>query len=109
VTINYPFQSAALSGFRRGAGPLDPNAGNAIVAADGSVIATDPGGQLTGTGSSGSAPATVLDASGNSAEPGIGPYSGDYGLGAHYAFATTVRPYRSLLSAQALFRREVIQ
>lgn len=97
VTIHYPFQSAALSGFQKGGGTVDPNAGNVIVAADGSVTATDPGNQLAGTASSGSAAGA------------IGPYSGDYGLGAQYAFAKTVRPYRSLLSAQALFRREVVQ
>ena len=36
-------------------------------------------------------------------------YNGDYGLGQQYAWAKTVRPYRSLISAQAIYRREVFQ
>ncbi len=36
-----------------------------------------------------------------------GIYAGNFGLGRQYALAKTVRPYRSLLQAQAIFRREV--
>jgi hypothetical protein len=104
VMINYPFQSAALTAFRpNAAGPLEPNISNAIPAEDGSVGGT----------------ATTAPAGTNFADPVydavVAPYSGKYGLGSQYAFAGTVgstgtvRPYRSLLSGQAIFRREVIQ
>ena len=38
-----------------------------------------------------------------------GPYAGQYGLGQQAAWATTVRPYRSVISPQAIYRREVFQ
>jgi hypothetical protein len=38
-----------------------------------------------------------------------GPYAGANGLGEQAAWATTVRPYRSVISAQAIYRREVFQ
>src|SRR5271157_1680892 len=37
-----------------------------------------------------------------------GTYSGPNGLGDQLVFATNVRPYRRLLSAQAIYRREVL-
>ena len=37
----------------------------------------------------------------------FGPSSGMYGLGQQAAWANVVRPYRSLISAQAIYRREV--
>ena len=39
----------------------------------------------------------------------IGTYSGENGLGAQYAFAKKVRPFRRLLTGQAFFRREVME
>ena len=39
----------------------------------------------------------------------VGPYTGPYGLGEQYAALQTVRPYRSLISTQAIYRREVFQ
>ena len=38
---------------------------------------------------------------------GTGPYSGAYGLGEHLALGQSLRPFRRLISAQAIFRREV--
>ncbi len=35
------------------------------------------------------------------------PHRGTYGLGSMQAFATTVRPYRKVLTAQGIYRREV--
>ena len=93
VVINYPFQSAGLSGFRANpAGPFEPNADSRIVAGDGSVTETNtaPGAPVNGEDT--------------------GPYAGPYGLGRQYAFAgQTLRPFRRLISAQAIFRREVIE
>ena len=37
-----------------------------------------------------------------------GTYSGPNGLGDQFVFATNVRPYRRLISAQAIYRREVL-
>ncbi|MBV9124230.1 MAG: pilus assembly protein [Planctomycetes bacterium] len=38
-----------------------------------------------------------------------GPYSGPTGLGQQAAYGTTVRPFRKVLSAQAIYRREIFQ
>ena len=40
---------------------------------------------------------------------GFGPYGGHYGLGQQVAWNQVVRPYRRVLSAQAIYRREVFQ
>ena len=37
------------------------------------------------------------------------PHRGTYGLGSMQAFATTVRPYRKVLTAQGIYRREVFE
>jgi hypothetical protein len=39
----------------------------------------------------------------------LGPYGGDSGLGVQSALATKVRPFRRVLSAQAIFRREIFE
>ncbi len=39
--------------------------------------------------------------------PDGGPYSGEYGLGEHLALRERLRPFRRLITAQSLFRREV--
>ncbi len=90
IRINFPFQAAMLSGYRQAPeGPLAPNVAYRIRANDGGVTETNqaPGGIVGG----------------NEA----GPYAGAYGLGKMYAHAEEVRPFRKLLSAQAIFRREV--
>jgi hypothetical protein len=95
VRINYPFQGAMLTGFRQSdpADPLAPNLSSFIVADDGSVAQTGPapGGFVADDGS-------------------VGPYSGPLGLGRHLALAgRTVRPFRRVITAQAIFRREVVE
>lgn len=44
-------------------------------------------------------------------DPNIGasPNRGEFGLGEAQAFATTVRPYRKVLTAQGIYRREVFE
>jgi len=44
-------------------------------------------------------------------DPGaVGPYAGTFGLGRQFALAgRTVRPFRKLISAQAIYRREAIE
>jgi hypothetical protein len=96
VRINYPYQAATLSGFRssvpNGVDPMPPNVGSVIAADDGGVQELN------------AAPGGLLD------DGAVGPYSGPYGLGRQFALAgRTVRPYRKLVSAQAIYRREVVQ
>lgn len=97
VRVNYPYQAAMLSGFRNAAptatDPLPPNVAFPIVADDGSVQ------------QNGAAPGGVLEDAG-----AAGAYAGPFGLGRQFALAgQTVRPFRKLVSAQAIFRREVFE
>ena len=93
VRLNYPFQAAMITGFLPNPeGPFEPTIGNPITADDEGVV------QLNET------PGTLLPDGGV-----VGTYSGTYGLGRQFAFAREVRPYRKLLSAQAIYRREVFQ
>jgi hypothetical protein len=102
LRINYPFQAAALSGFRHrvdGQGQPDYFAGNLdqVIEADDAAI-QDPG---TPDGAQLVAPDPL---------PGSdygGAYGGVYGLGEQGAFATTVRPYRKVITANGVARREV--
>lgn len=93
LRINYPFQAATMSSFRPNPlGPFEPNLGNVNIADDAAVSAPPTGG-------------TLVDSTG-----GGGVYAGPYGLGRQFAFAgQTVRPFRRLLSSQAVYRREVFQ
>jgi hypothetical protein len=98
LRVNYPYQAGGLTGFRASlptpTDPLPPNLSNPIVADDGAVSAPPP---LSGT----LAPDDPDE---------VGAYAGRYGLGRQLAFAgLTVRPFRRLVTAQAIFRREVFQ
>lgn len=85
VRINYPYQAAGMSAF---------NEGIIIAANDGAV---EPG-----------SPPADLGFPDWHDDPEAGPYSGQFGLGHHYAFLHRVRPYRKVLSIQAAARREGI-
>ncbi len=96
VRINYPYQAATLSGFQPAVptdvDPLPPNIGNFISAEDGSVQELN------------AAPGGTMD------DGAIGPYAGAFGLGRQLALAgRTVRPFRKLISVQAIYRREVVE
>ena len=104
VRINYPYQAAMISSFRPNpAGPLEPNLGNVNLASDTEV--DDPGTTM-GT------PVVPAD---EDDEFTTHTFAGKYGLGRQLAFARkgqaveAVRPYRRVLSGQAIFRREVFQ
>lgn len=91
IRINFPYQASMLSGYRPVAGdPTAPNIANRIQASDAGVVAENaaPGGLRADTGEA-------------------GPYAGTYGLGKMFALGEEVRPFRKLLSAQVIFRREV--
>ena len=101
LRINYPFQAATLAGYQgpAGAGP-GPQVGDAhgnpvgqvaVVANDSEAgdAAPPTGSIITGTTSS------------------LVVYSGTYGLGSLVSGPSQVRPFRKVLSMQAVFRREV--
>ena len=96
LRINYPYQSASLSGFRSNpAGPFEAN-GNNVIEADDSTV------------NEGAIPTNYsLVVAANSGNPD--PSSGKYGLGKQIAFvkANGVRPFRKVISVQAVYRREV--
>ena len=105
LRMNFPFQSASMSSFRPNpAGPFEPTIGNPNVANDGGVVELNPAdrpGSLTG--------AVLSDG-----EIFSGTYGGQYGLGAQGALGSAaltggqpVRPFRRVISAQAIYRREV--
>jgi hypothetical protein len=92
VRINVPFQAAMLGGYREAAGgPGAPNPSLRIIADDAAVQEMNlaPGGLTAGSET--------------------GPYAGKYGMGRFYSAAKTIRPFRKLLAAQAIFRREVFE
>lgn len=97
VRVNYPYQAAMLSGFRAApptvVDPLPPNLSNVIVAADGAVQQNNaaPGGPIEDVSVAGT-------------------YAGPVGLGRQLAIAgQVVRPFRKLISVQAIYRREVFE
>ena len=118
LRINYPYQSAALVAYIH-----TDSGGNVIRPADSigldgvqniPVIADDA--TVTGAASATFPNGQTLAAAGYSlvdpaANPsiGAGPHRGTYGLGESQAYATTVRPYRKVLSAQGIYRREVFE
>lgn len=92
LRINYPWQAAASSGFL-GSGLDAPNIGSPIEADPDAVTATP-------------LPAGVSLRPDDGAP---GTYAGPYGLGRQLAFGREVRPFRKLISVQALARREVFE
>ncbi len=102
LRINYPLQSSVSSGFRPRQNPSAPPTSDdpvvPVEADDGALGATPPpdaGDLITPD----VPPGTY----------GSNPYSGKYGLGRQGAWAKEVRPFRRLMSSQAICRREVFQ
>jgi hypothetical protein len=95
LRINYPFQAAGLVQYRIGDVP------NAVVVADDSNLLANGGSDATAVGGNLASP--------TSSQASIASYSGPLGLGALYANDNDhpVRPFRRLLTAQSIFRREV--
>lgn len=102
IRINCAYQATTLTAYRvvGGQPTMSP-----VEANDGGVSAsgTPPGGTPIGT-------APTPPATGPDSVDSSNLYSGPYGLGQFYAMGTgntPVRPYRRLISAQSMFRREV--
>jgi hypothetical protein len=102
LRINYPFQAATMSGYRRNAlGPFEPNISFPNQANDAAVNAPSTTGTPVAPNPEGTA--------------GYGgAYGGTYGLGEHGAMNSPqlaagfpLRPFRRVISAQAIYRREV--
>jgi hypothetical protein len=111
LRLNYPFQAATLAGYQPppldGNGETLPNAGNPMLADDGGVSAVNS----IPNGGSPIAPDLPPPDSQNGGAY-AGPYGGAYGLGEMGLVAPgqgpqTVRPFRRVISAQAVYRREV--
>jgi hypothetical protein len=106
LRINYPFQSAAMSSFRQAPGGIfDANLSLVNVANDIDVTPVDPDDPAN--------PETVVSAPiKGMTYPGT--YAGPYGLGVQGALGSNamtgglpVRPFRRVITTQAIFRREV--
>jgi hypothetical protein len=100
IRINYPYQASMLSGYRQSPkGMFEPNLKFANQADDRRVTELNaPPGQP--------AVRPILE---SLEQQDIGPYAGSYGLGRQLVMGTEVRPFRRLISAQAIFRREVFE
>jgi len=107
LRINYPFQSASMSSFANNADPFEPTIGSPNAADDGAVNELNEGdrpGGLSGAPLVSDGPDPMY----------AGTYGGQYGLGAQGALGSQqltggrpVRPFRRVLSAQAIYRREI--
>ena len=94
LRISLPFQASGLSSFRPNPDPDDTRNGNLFnEALDGevAVVGQPPGVFL---------PDLVS---------GFGTYSGPFGLGRQAALGRALRPFRRVVTGQAIFRREVFR
>jgi hypothetical protein len=106
VRLNYPFQAATMAGYQAPAldanGEKLPTAGSPMLADDAGVTATNA---IPGGGTSVAPDPPPPDNQGGAAY--AGPYGGTYGMGEMGLYGQTVRPFRRVMSAQAVIRREV--
>ncbi len=86
LRINYPYQASMASAFM----PSSDGSNTPIIANDGALAAQGSYQTVNGV---------------NSDQPS---QSGAYGLGEQYAFGQKVRPYRRIVSAQCIARRETM-
>jgi hypothetical protein len=104
LRINYPYQAATLGGYAlKSPGTSDPNKPIQVTALDATT---------TGMFQMSGGPMSVNLVPGN--PPPSDPNrawltSGNLGLGNLYAQSQNIRPYRKVISSQAIYRREVFQ
>lgn len=92
LRVNVPYQSATLSAYVPGLPLPGGNVSNVPLRANDALVA---------------APLGIYNPIIGQGPTGAGAYSGTYGLGEHLALGQSLRPFRRLISAQAIFRREV--
>jgi Flp pilus assembly protein TadG len=102
LRINFPFQSAALTAYHNNPPsnpslPADPNFLNPVLANDSPNGFDQMGGTLPANN-------TLYNTSDDGQSFGV--YAGAAGLGRLYALGNVVRPYRKIITVQAVFRRE---
>lgn len=111
LRINYPYQAASLVSYEYRSGDAsgpqidlvdvlgEDNVVNVPVRADDTAV-SDPTTFLADNGY------TLANVA---ADPDFGayPHRGQYGLGTQVAYNTFVRPYRKVVTAQAIYRREI--
>jgi hypothetical protein len=106
LRLNYPFEAATMAGYQ--AQPLDAN-GETVPNLSYPVLADDAGVTAVNSPNGGGSPVAPdlppPDEQGAAAY--AGPYGGTYGLGEMGLQLQTVRPFHRVISAQAIFRREV--
>lgn len=108
LRINYPFQSPVMSGFRPSPdGPFEPNGRFVNEADDSGVSESNPlfGGDTLLSVAGGDDDMRGPFVFGSEGVPAT--FGGPYGLGTQQAFGRPVRPFRRVLTAQAIYRREV--
>jgi len=109
LRVNLPVQGSAMTAhevrFDAGGAP-DPNV-DALLTADDAGVDADPFRVSGFERPAGLGPARLPGAP--VAGSSIGPYAGTYGLGRQFAQAREVRPFRRLVSAPGIFRREVFE
>ena len=101
LRINYPAQSTTLINRITDSGQVNGQLGGVIVIAGDTTLAS---GATTGCYSIVAPSARISPASGS---PGSNANAGLYGLGELEALTRVVRPYRKVMSFQAIYRREV--
>lgn len=101
LRINYPAQSTTLLNRANLDTSSDDTLGNYIVIVGDTQLQA---GATTGCYSISSPSARISPATN---EAGSNPNAGEYGLGELVALTRIIRPYRKVLTAQAIYRREV--
>ncbi len=98
LRINYPSQSAVMSGFEQPSTPGGPTIGNPILADDSSMTESNALGNYS----------LVVGDNAGFDEDGVRIFGGKYGLGRQLSYAQQlgVRPFREVITTQAVYRRE---
>jgi hypothetical protein len=106
LRINYPFQAAAMSSFQHNPidpeYPFEPTVGRPVIASNAIYLGGNPNGNTL-------VPLPLASPSATGRLIYSGTHGGTAGLGAQGAFGTIVRPYRRIMSAQAIYRREIFE
>ncbi|MEY4176639.1 MAG: hypothetical protein RLY70_213 [Planctomycetota bacterium] len=105
LRLNYPFQAASLVGFqyKHADNSIDGQAAIGEEGLQNLPVGADDSGVVAGA--TPPAPYQLVA----TANAGFGPNAGRLGMGRQAAFGGIVRPFRRVLSTQAIYRREVFE